>query len=210
LVVTFFNMFSGIFTTQFNSLASTMLGQVDPFFLNYTRSVPLGSYPVGSCDSFETTANFVIDSLSGMSTVEILELEMLAFGPSCMAFEFEAVIANLTADFEGEILGEGCSIELDQNFTGLAQITDVDFVFGFSANYTFGDLSFSLNELNITHFDLSWTSLTVDFSDLGSFNAAAETLSTTLVAAGENAIDTLVNATVLQNAVDLIVPLTIP
>lgn len=187
-----------------------MLGAVDPFVLNYTRTVPLGSYPVGSCDEFETTADFLIDTLSGLSTVEIIELDMLAFGAECMAFEFEAVIHNLTADFAGAIIGEGCGIEQDQDFTGLAQIVDVDFMFGFTANYTFGDLSFALNELNITHFDLTWTDLSVEFSDLGSFNAAATTLSETLVAAGENAVNTLVNATVLQGAVDLIVPISIP
>ena len=213
IVPSIFNSFSGIFINIFNSLVSDGLADADPFALDTEIEQSLGDISTPSCSDVSTEVSFTINDLTGLSTVEINQLEMTEF---CFGFpdfkvglEFEAGIELLSADFEGTISGEGCGESTEQMFTGSASLTEAEFKFGFDADMTI-EAGFSLNSVNIESFSLTWENLTVDFSDLGDFDEVAETLTDTLTSSIEDAVNTLVNATVLQDGIDAVVPFSIP
>ena len=213
IVPSIFNTVSSLFFGIFNDLVGTALESFDPFELDFATEVPLGSTSVGDCNDVTTTADFTIKDLSGLSTLFIEQLEMnsFCFGlPELgLGFDFESKINLLTASFEGSIIGDGCGNKITEEFTGSSSLTNVDFHYSFTSDMTI-DVGFSLNEINITAFDLTWDNLTVEFSDLGDLNGVAEELTDALVSSCEEAISSLVNASLLQDAIDVIVPFSIP
>lgn len=211
IVPNIFNMFAAGAVDNLNAVIGEGLETVDPFILDFgPPAVPLSSISVGSCGTVTTTATMNIDELQGLSTIEIDELKMTSFSFGCVGFEISAGMSNLLASFSGSLDGSGCSQNFTQNFTGDAGFSDVEFRFAFTASSSFGLLSFTLEEVEITSFDLSWGSLSVNAGDLGDFDAALTALNDALETAVTDAVDTLVDEKLIQGVIDSIVPFTIP
>jgi len=213
IIPTLFNLVAGFFIDTFNSFVGTALGNVDPFELGFTQAIDLPDTSIPGCDAVTTTASFTIDELKGLSSAQIETLEMTEFlfdlPEFVVGLDFEAVVPLLNATFTGTIAGDACGTATSQDFTGYAALTDADFHFGFSADMQI-EAGFTLSEVDLTSFSLTWSELGVTLSDLGDFDAIADTLTTQLTSAVTTAVNTLVNATVVENAIGNVLPFSIP
>jgi len=213
IVPTLFNLFADFFVDTFNNFVATSLSGVDPFALDYSKAISLPDTSVPGCDVVTTTATFNIEELEGLSTALIENLEMTDFIFDLPEFDvgldFEAKIEELNATFTGTITGDACGTATSQDFTGFACIGEGDFHFGFLAKSQI-EAGFTLSDVDITSFSLTWAEMGVTISDLGDFNSIADALETQMTTAVTTAVNTLVNETVIENAIGNILPFSIP
>lgn len=211
IIPAIFNLFSARSVDNLNIIIGEGLDSVDPFPLDFgPPAVPLSSFSVGSCGTVTTSTTLTIDELQGLSTIQIKDLQMMEYSFGCVAFEISAGMSDLLTTFQGSLDGTGCNNTFSQDFTGNAGFTNVELTFAFTAKSRFGLLSFELEEVDVTSFDLTWESLDVDTTDLGDFNAALTALSDVIESTVTDAVDTLVDESLLQNALDLMLPFSIP
>lgn len=208
-----FNQVSSFIVGPVNQVLDDNLSGLDPVTLGYNVEVPLGTYSIGDCDDAEADASFEIIDLLGFSTLKLDTFEMTVFDlgfPACyIGFDFKTTLDALNATYVGSVNSEGCSGTTTEPFSGLTTLNGVLFEFSFYADITF-DIPLSLNNFDVNAFALTWTDLDVGFSDLGDLTPVVDELTVAIEESVTTAIETLVNATLLQDAFDDAVPILFP
>ena len=212
IVRPFFNSFiSPLLTGGFSDLLQSALSSVEPLAIGLTSSIDVGNPP--GC-SGETKVSFTVGNLYNISTLSLSTLEMSSFCFSLPSFGvgmlIESGIPSLLVTLEGNVTSSDPDCG-SLGFTGSGGITDVAFNFGFDAAMQFAITSFSFDSLNISAFEFSWNAISIELSNLGDdFESIAEDIENLLNEEVKGVVLGVVNATLLQDAVDTIVPFSIP
>merc|ERR1712013_238370 len=208
-VVPFFNLFSGLAVGVFNEFVGTALSPFDPFSIEKTLTQDLGSVENDDCGTVDASADFTFGAMTGFSEMTIKEVAMTDFGlfgvnGTTAGFNIEIVGESLLLDVLGSVGVEGCDQAAGNDFTGTVGINNPIMKFNFDGLVR--PLELSIDSVTINTFEFDYEDIGINLSDLGDYEDLLASLTDMMNSQADSILSTFIDATFLQNAIDLVLP----
>ena len=179
-------------------------------FLKKTLSQDLGSVENDNCGTVGGFADITFGAMSSFSEITIKEVAMTNFdlfgvNGTTVGFNIEVFGESLPLNVSGRVGIEVCDLDVVGNdFTGTLGIHKPIMTFNFNGVLKLFELS--IDSVTINMFEFDYDDIGINFSDLGDYEDLVDGLIDMVNSQADNILSTFIDATFLQNAIDLVLP----
>lgn len=190
------------------NIAAGLSSTADPLALDMLETINVDADEFNSCENTTTVVSFTVEHLDGLASLLIDEVSMTSFSFGCIGFAAAARFSMLEVFFSGEVEADGCDTTSKNSFTGEAELLNSSLEWEIITDTTTGFFSIQIDSVNVTAWDITWDSLDMSLSNVGEFSSIESELEAAISEGVTDAIMTLVDGSVLENAMNANMPIT--